>query len=1067
MPSKIKNAPRLTRIAQERPKLKVRGKGRGKPAVSVQANGQDEAEKEKLKKDKIETAKSDLAQYKEKIERARKREKKKLTIREKLEKQVAKIEKEENEAARSYQDGGEGMIAWCEDKVCIPITEFIYKEDIDEFVPIKRYCPMGQLPDTVMPDTGRSYKSFWEEQKKVLRVALKMDRGLFIYTVIILCWNRGEGKCQGKGSKVIMFDGTLKKVEDIKVGDQLMGDDNTARTVLALASGKEEMFEVTPTRGSSFTVTADHKMSLKRRRRHVNKRGKPYIDPYEGEITDISVSDYIEQNKSFKALNLLYRVPINWDEQEVPIDPYFLGIWLADGNNANPQITTMDQEVIDYLYEYADSMGAYVSIYKRKDAKAGLYKLVTYASHPNPILNRLRNNNLLHNKHVPHVYKANSREVRMQLLAGLIDGDGYRNRNSYQIATKYKALADDILFLARSLGFHAEAKKTTKHIKSLNFSGEYYVIGITGNCSEIPVRVERRKCTPRREGWKNVLTTGIKEIKSVGEQEYYGFMVDGNGRYLMEDFTVTHNSFLACLIQLWKFFCFPEQKIVLGANSKDQTKFVHYEIMKEIILNSPQLYRDIGGARNVQEKELRLVDAKGNVRSFIRPVSSFTGIFSNVTGYTFSEMFDMKNPKFFTQLDGSTRNIPNALGVIDSTVSAKTHILYRLYEGAVTGRTKKVFFHHRSSKNGDYRDFWHPLMNKVQLDDYREKFDPWDFDMYYKNIWAAGRRRAITDQMIEEMGVIGAWSEGGIKLLDHQLIQDLTETKVSLIDTLDEEDKKTTGFNADFYAKTQEKLNEIEKQVVPVDHYYRLTDKLGGMAPVKMSVLQELSDVFDTYWALLAGGDMSDPLATTSYARTVYTLWAKGLPGSRDGKWNVDYTTGEHKYLYILLNLRIIESASIATFKSYMEDDHNELGGIDTFCAERYGSWDMAEWCEKKDVKMELVHPSYNMQREIFKAMFTSLREGMLKAPRLDVAGSKEADILREEMRHFDHDPVKKWYGSSEKEEVRGVQDDVLYSSAWAIYGGKELTPHDFKERKPMRAFMGLYIPNNELLGRY
>ena len=58
---------------------------------------------------------------------------------------------------------------------------------------------------------------------------------------------------------------------------------------------------------------------------------------------------------------------------------------------------------------------------------------------------------------------------------------------------------------------------------------------------------------------------------------------------------------------------------------------------------------------------------------------SFTGIVSNITGFTFSEMFDMKNPKFFTQLYGSIRNVVNALGVIDSTVSEKDHILYKQY----------------------------------------------------------------------------------------------------------------------------------------------------------------------------------------------------------------------------------------------------------------------------------------------------------------------------------------------------------------------------------------------------
>ena len=66
-------------------------------------------------------------------------------------------------------------------------------------------------------------------------------------------------------------------------------------------------------------------------------------------------------------------------------------------------------------------------------------------------------------------------------------------------------------------------------------------------------------------------------------------------------------SLVVCLIQLWKFFCWVRQKIMLGANSKDQIKFVHFDIIKDIILNSPELYRAVG-KRNIQEKEIRLTN---------------------------------------------------------------------------------------------------------------------------------------------------------------------------------------------------------------------------------------------------------------------------------------------------------------------------------------------------------------------------------------------------------------------------------------------------------------------------
>ena len=104
----------------------------------------------------------------------------------------------------------------------------------------------------------------------------------------------------------------------------------------------------------------------------------------------------------------------------------------------------------------------------------------------------------------------------------------------------------------------------------------------------------------------------------------------------------------AVLIQLWKFFCWTRQKIMLGANSRDQIKFVHYDIMREIIQNSPELFNAVG-ARNIQEKEIRMTNRYNEITSIIRSISSFTGILSNITGYTFSEMFDMMNPKFLPE----------------------------------------------------------------------------------------------------------------------------------------------------------------------------------------------------------------------------------------------------------------------------------------------------------------------------------------------------------------------------------------------------------------------------------
>src|SRR3990167_5628185 len=61
----------------------------------------------------------------------------------------------------------------------------------------------------------------------------------------------GSGKCHGAGTRVLMFDGSTKSVEDVAVGDLLMGDDSKKRKVLALGGGRGEMFKIIPRKGDA------------------------------------------------------------------------------------------------------------------------------------------------------------------------------------------------------------------------------------------------------------------------------------------------------------------------------------------------------------------------------------------------------------------------------------------------------------------------------------------------------------------------------------------------------------------------------------------------------------------------------------------------------------------------------------------------------------------------------------------------------------------------------------------------------------------------------------------------
>ena len=73
--------------------------------------------------------------------------------------------------------------------------------------------------------------------------------GFPLRTLVELYGKKGIGKCLGKGTKVVLYSGRLVPVEDVKVGDLLMGADSTPRTVLSISTGKEQMYWIRQTYG--------------------------------------------------------------------------------------------------------------------------------------------------------------------------------------------------------------------------------------------------------------------------------------------------------------------------------------------------------------------------------------------------------------------------------------------------------------------------------------------------------------------------------------------------------------------------------------------------------------------------------------------------------------------------------------------------------------------------------------------------------------------------------------------------------------------------------------------------
>ena len=270
----------------------------------------------------------------------------------------------------------------------------------------------------------------------------------------------GRGKCLGKDTPILMYNGTIKLVQEIRVGDTIMGDDSTKRTVLSLARGMELMYRV-KTDAGEYIVNQSHILSLK--------------FPNGQAPLDISVFDYLRLNKTEPENGLKgYRVPISFPDIRTNSDPYLFAKTVKDN--------------------------------------------------------------------LPLEYKCNSREKRLSLLAGIVDAHGHLIYDRYEILHDQESMVDDIIYVARSLGFYV-----VKNLPDSCNVDDNFVIAIRGKISEIPVKNGNKSKTYLDYMPENPLTYEIT-VEKMDHDEYFGFEIDGNRRFVLGDFTVTHNTVMALKI---------------------------------------------------------------------------------------------------------------------------------------------------------------------------------------------------------------------------------------------------------------------------------------------------------------------------------------------------------------------------------------------------------------------------------------------------------------------------------------------------------------------------------------
>lgn len=239
------------------------------------------------------------------------------------------------------------------------------------------------------------------------------------------------------------------------------------------------------------------------------------------------------------------------------IDPYVLGALIGDGCMTDCLIrqdcvmfTSMDREIIERFEEAGYDMSFEKEI---EGSRAKQY--IIY----NPkLVQQLKDLGIAGNRSqthfIPKYYKLSSIEDRVKLMQGLIDTDGYvDDRGHITYTSTSEQLAEDVAFIVRSLGGVATISKHKSGYK--NGNGEYiqcsdhYDVQIRTKMNPDLCGLTRKKSRARYEfnGGASELGKRIVNVEYIGEREGRCITVDSpHGLYVVDNFTVTHNSYIGC-----------------------------------------------------------------------------------------------------------------------------------------------------------------------------------------------------------------------------------------------------------------------------------------------------------------------------------------------------------------------------------------------------------------------------------------------------------------------------------------------------------------------------------------
>lgn len=336
-----------------------------------------------------------------------------------------------------------------------------------------------------------------------------------------------NNSCLAPETPVLMWDGSKKRADEVEFGDELVGDDGEKRTVQAVCSGEDEMYEILNDFGESYIVNKNHYLTLK----YPDHKDIVWLKPSD----EFPLGCWLLKifNSIVVQLEYIYNVVKEDKSKEVALHE------MQQIRDSMKYEGTFDVKVTEYLELTAQVKNFLCGVKINNPIKWETKKVMTedpYSFGKELFTDEHKD------KYIPDDILHNDENTRCQLLAGIIDSDvGLIDGSEMRIYLKGKEkIVNQIDFVAKSLGLKSFVRK--QHVGDVL----HFEMIISGSyIKNIPVRIKTKEMQIVNAFYS--LVECISDcskiyVRPIGKGKYNGFIIDGNHRFLLGDFTVTHNS---------------------------------------------------------------------------------------------------------------------------------------------------------------------------------------------------------------------------------------------------------------------------------------------------------------------------------------------------------------------------------------------------------------------------------------------------------------------------------------------------------------------------------------------